>query len=506
MKILRARSALGCLAVATALGTVTACSAGHTAVVDTSGNEAALTVASSSGATSLDFTTTSGAAAPSVLMDNVYETLVRIDEDGSITPGLAKKWEISEDAKSYTFHLRDDVTFSNGDPFTAQTAAFSIDYVKNDWANGISSAMDPVESATAVDDHTLKVQLNKPSNGWLWSMGTTIGAMMSPHGMDDLAAHPIGTGPYEVAGFSPSEFVSLHKRDDYWGTPSAHDVTVRYFPDAISSVTALRSGGVDVVWGVGNPEILDSLDDSIDTNVGTTNGEVLLSMNNDRAPFDDPRVRQAVAYAVDRKAANDIVWSGMATDTGGAPIPPTDPWFEGKNYYDFNPDKARSLLADAGAQGTPLTITVPTLYYAQAISELLYSQLSDVGFDVTLETAEFPAMWLGQVHGAKDYQMSLISHVEARDVPALFGNPDYYLNYDSARTRELLEKADTAKPEDYPRRMTQVVDQIMADAGALTVMNMPNVVLTRHGISGLHTDQVTDAIVLRDLTDDKEDQ
>jgi len=115
-------------------------------------------------------------------------------------------------------------------------------------------------------------------------------------------------------------------------------------------------------------------------------------------------------------------------------------------------------------------------------------------------------VWLGQVHGAKDYQMSIISHVEARDIPALFGNPDYYLNYDSARTRELLEKADTAKPEDYPRRMTQVVDQIMADAGALTVMNMPNVVLTRHGISGLHTDQVTDAIVLRDLTDDKEDQ
>ncbi|MCP5815682.1 ABC transporter substrate-binding protein, partial [Klebsiella pneumoniae] len=85
-------------------------------MVDTSGNEAALTVASSSGATSLDFTTTSGAAAPSVLMDNVYETLVRIDEDGSITPGLAKDWDISEDAKTYTFHLRDDVTFSNGDP------------------------------------------------------------------------------------------------------------------------------------------------------------------------------------------------------------------------------------------------------------------------------------------------------------------------------------------------------------------------------------------------------
>ena len=88
-----------------------------------------LTVASTSAATSLDFTTTGGAAIPAVLMDNVYETLVRIDEDGSITPGLATSWEISDDARSYTFHLRKGVTFSNGDAFTAETAALSLIHI-----------------------------------------------------------------------------------------------------------------------------------------------------------------------------------------------------------------------------------------------------------------------------------------------------------------------------------------------------------------------------------------
>ena len=78
--------------------------------------------------------------------------------------------------------------------------------------------------------------------------------------------------------------------------------------------------------------------------VGTTNGEVLLSMNNQRAPFDDPDVRRAVAYAVDRKAINEVVYNGLATDTGGAPVPPTDPWFPGRDYYPFDPDKARELL------------------------------------------------------------------------------------------------------------------------------------------------------------------
>ena len=225
-------------------------------------------------------------------------------------------------------------------------------------------------------------------------------------------------------------------------------MTVRYFPDTISSVNALQAGGVDVVWGVQNPELLDDVKDGIATEVGTTNGEVLLSMNNARAPFNDPRVRQAVAYAVDRKAANDILWNGMAKDTGGAPIPPTDPWFEGKHYYDHDPEKARRLLTEAGAEGAEITLTTPTLPYAQTVAELLYSQLTEVGFKVTLESAEFPAVWLGQVMGAKDYQMSLISHVEPRDVPTLFGDPDYYLNYDSPRTRELLAQADSAPEKD----------------------------------------------------------
>ena len=96
--------------------------------------------------------------------------------------------------------------------------------------------------------------------------------------------------------------------------------------------------------------------------------------------------------------------------------------------------------------------------------------------------------------------MSLISHVEPRDVPTLFGDPHYYLNYDSPRTRELLAQADSAPEKDYPKLMAQAVDQIMADVGALTLMNMPNIVLTRAGVRGLHPDQVTDALILRDLT------
>ena len=444
-------------------------------------------VAASGAPAGLDFTTTGGAAAPQALVGNVYETLVRIDASGAPVPHLAER--VERDGGTFTFHLRDGVAFANGKPFTADDAAFSIHYVQNEWTNGLKAQMDPVTDVEVVDERTLRVTVEggtAAEDAWLWSMGTLTGAMMTPAGVDKLATAPLGTGPYTVKRFDVGEAIEFDAREDYWGGDVARDGLIRYFDDPVSAVNALRVGDADVVWGMQAPQLIDTLPEDIRVEVGTTNGEVLLSMNNTRAPFDDPDVRRAVAYAVDRAAVNEVVYNGLATDTGGAPVPPTDPWYPGRDFYPFDPDKARELLAGRTPE---ITITVPNRPYAQEASELIYSQLQDVGFRVRLETVEFPAVWLNQVLKGHDYQASLVSHVEPRDVPMLFGNPDYYLGYDNAVVRERIAAGD----------MAGAVEQIMDDAAALTLANAPNIVLYAPGVSGLNPNVVTDSLPLNEV-------
>lgn len=476
-----------------------ACSAGSTATQVGRVDEGVV-VGTVAAPASLDFTSTGGAAIPQALMANVYETLVRIDDDGEIVPHLATGWDVSDDGLTYTFHLREGVTFSNGEQFTAETAAFSIDYVQNEWTNGLKSQMDPVARARAVDTLTLEVTLAHPSNEWLWSMGTLTGAMMTPAGTQSLATDPIGTGPYTVERFAVGESVSYSARPDYWGEPADGGAAIRYFSDAVGSVNALRSGDVDVVWSLQAPELLDTLPEEFGVEVGTTNGELLLSMNNDAAPFDDVRVRQAVAYGVDRQAVSQVVYEGLATDTGGAPVPPTDPWFTGRDYYPHDPERARRLLREAGYSEDDrpqVTMTIPSLPYAETAAELLFSELRQIGFDVSLVSSEFPAVWLADVMGAADYQMSLIAHVEPRDVPVLFGDPGHYLRFDSEPVREELARADSG--DDQVAHMRRAVDEIMAEAGALTLLNTPNIVLTAPGVTGVEANVVTDALPLAEI-------
>lgn len=484
---------------------LTSCRAGHTAIADPAeSTEGSVTLALAGGPASLDFTRTAGVAIPLVLMGNVYEGLVRINGSGGLDPLLAEDWTVSEDRLTYTFTLRQGVTFSNGAAFDAESAVFSIERVRSDaWTNGLSAGMDVVASVTAEDTHVLRVELAEPSNRWLWSMGTLIGAMMTEDGVDELATSPVGTGPFTVDRWARGRSLRFAANQDYWGEPPASgSVTVQYYADATASTNALQAGDVDAVYDMQSPELATVLerDDDLVIETGATSGTVLLSMNNRVAPFDDLRVRQAVMYAVDRQAVVDTAWGGFGDDSGGAPAPPTDPWYVESSRYPHDPQAARDLLREAGQEDLHITFKVPTRPYAQQISEIVVSQLRDVGIDAAIESVEFPALWLDEVFTRHDYQMSVIVHAEARDVPVLYGNPDYYIGYDDERTRELLARADREPPETQTELMRTAVDRIVDQAASDTLFVFPNIVVRRRGLEGLPSRRPTDELLLSAVT------
>ncbi|WP_053351805.1 ABC transporter substrate-binding protein [Leucobacter musarum] len=491
------------LATAAVLG-LAGCSAGAGSSSGGDGDTpTTATIALTGTPTNLDFTTTAGSAIPQALMSNVYEGLVELDQSGEIQPLLAKEWTVSDDRKTYTFTLQEGVTFSNGDEFTADDVKFSFDRVKTDWVSSLKAKMDVVDSVDVVSPTEVAVTLSTPSNAWLFSLATPVGAIFSEDGVADLANTPVGTGPYAVEKWTPNESLVFDTRDDYWGeAPGVEQVTLKYFADATATTNALQTGDVDAIANLQAPELLSSFeaDDKFVVTTGTSSGEVSLSMNNKAAPFDDVRVRQAVLYALDKQAILDTAWNGYGSLVATYATP-TDPYYEDLNdKYPYDPEKAKELLKEAGQENLDITFTVPTRPYAQAVSEIVVSQLKDVGINAKIESAEFPAVWLDKVFTQHDYQLTTVLAVEARDILTVFNDPNYYIGYDNSKIAPIAAEADAADEAGYIEGMKQVSEQIVDDAASGVLFLFPNITVAKAGLQGMPENAIIEALDLTNLS------
>lgn len=414
----------------------------------------------------LDPTGGAAAAIDEVVYANVFEGLTRFAPDGAVVPGLAESWDISEDGLTYTFNLRDGVTFHDGTDFTAEDAVFSLDRARAEGSTNAQPALFAgIESVAAADDTTLVVTLSAPNGSFLFNMAWGDAVMVAPESADTLETNPIGTGPFAFSEWVQGDRVELTRYDGYWGAPVALEAaTFRFISDPNAAFAAMMAGDVDAFPNFPAPETLAQFeaDPRFTVIVGSTEGETILSTNNQAEYLSDVRVRQAIAQAINRQDIIDGAMFGYGTPIGSHFAPHNPDYVDLTGFAPYDPDAARALLAEAGAEGITLRLMLPPPSYARRGGEIVAAQLRDIGLNIEISNLEW-AQWLEQVFRGRDYDLTIVSHTEPMDI-GIYAREDYYFQYQNPDFNALMETLTaTTDPAARSELLAEAQQMIAAD-------------------------------------------
>ncbi|QUJ75962.1 ABC transporter substrate-binding protein [Sulfitobacter albidus] len=449
----------------------------------------------------LDPTSAAAGAIDSVLYSNVFEGLTRFASDGAIIPGLAQSWEISDDGLTYTFKLQEGVTFHDGTTMDAEDVKFSLDRIgAEDSANAQKALYAAISEVNVIDPATVEIKLSEPNGMMLFNLAWGDAVIVAPESIEGIKQTPIGTGAFKFVNWTQGDSVELARNDDYWGTPAQlASATFKFISDPTAAFSAVMAEDVDVFAGFPAPENVPQFeaDPRFQVLVGSTEGETILSTNNKMPPFDNVQVRKALAHAIDRQAIIDGAMFGYGTPIGThfAPHNPDYVDLTGNSAYD--PDLARSLLAEAGfADGFETTLFLPPPSYARRGGEIIAAQLAEVGITAQITNVEW-AQWLESVFKGKNFGLTIVSHTEPMDI-GIYANPDYYFQYDNPAFQELMTTLNATTDPGERSALLGQAQQIIAEDyvnGYLFQLAVPTI--AKADVQGLWVDAPTQA---NDLT------
>jgi peptide/nickel transport system substrate-binding protein len=419
----------------------------------------------------LDPTANTAAAIDRVVYSNIFEGLVKVDREGNFVPGLATKWDVSPDGKVYTFHLRKGVTFHNGEPFNAAVAKWNLERAAAaDTKNAHPEFFRVIEKMDTPDDLTLVVTLKDVDALYIAHMAEGDAVMLPMKGFETADAQPSGTGPFKFTKWERGDRVEMERNPNYWDPklPYLDKVTIRFIGDVSAQIAALKAGDVDVLGYLLAPESAADLakDPRFKVNAGTSTGEMIMSTNNKAKPFDNKLVRQAMAYAIDRQTLIDLMMFGYGTPIGSHWSPSTPYYVDLTGKFAYNPAKAKELMAQAGyPDGFEATIKLPAIYaYSKRAGEVIADMLAQIGIKLKIEIVEW-GYWLDRIFKQKDYQLTMIGHVEPWDI-GIYANPDYYFQYDSQEFRDAYANALKAPNEEEKAKWFGRCQEIIAEDAA----------------------------------------
>jgi len=320
----------------------------------------------------------------------MFDSLYHRDDDMQIIPWLATSLENPDDL-TWRFHLREGVKFHNGNDFKANDVKFSIERLMEE--DSVWNTANFVDRVEVVDDFTVDIITQDPFAAFmtrlvLWHM--TDEEYFNEVGEEGFLESPVGTGPYKFVEWVKDERVVLEANEDYWGgAPNIETIIFTPIPENATRIAALEAGDVDIISEV-PPEYIDQPGEGVEIATVPGTRAFYIGMNVNVEPFDDIRVRQAMNYAVDVDSIIEFVLNGLARPIDN-PLLPEAFGYSATPVYHYDPEKAMSLLAEAGyPDGFEMELdTHPAL---KEISEAVAGQLSAVGIDATVNVMERPAL------------------------------------------------------------------------------------------------------------------
>ena len=414
------------------------------------------------------------AAGTKEVLFNVFEGLLKPDSEGNIVPAVAKSYTVSDDMLTYTFAIRDNVKFHNGNPVTAEDVKYSIE--KSAGMTGEESliaAFSNIESVDIKSDGSVAIRLKEIDVDFPTYIANC-NASIIPKDNADPAVNPIGTGPYMYVSRSPQENLVFKRFDEYWGTPAnIADVTFKIVPDADSIVMNLMGGSVDMFAHLTSSQA-NQLTKGFNKLEGTMNLVQALYLNNDFEPFKDANVRRALCYGIDVKEILDLTSDGRGTPIGSSIFPAFKKYYEDlSGAYPHDTDKARELLSAAGyPNGFSFTITVPSNYQPHIdTAQVIVEQLGRIGVTAEIELVEWNT-WLSDVYSGRNYEATVIgvdaSSMTARALLERFNSAadNNFINFSNDEYDALYEKVIVTAAEDEQVKLYKEMARILSDEAA----------------------------------------
>lgn len=469
-------------ALLTAALVVTGCGGGGngTSSTDTGTTAAApaasdgtLTIANGTDIESFDPQNNNNTASEAILV-NVFDYLLKNDDEGNKVAALATSWEQTAD-NVWQFKLRDDVKFHNGDPFTAADVKYTFERLAKDEALKQHSYFKTIEEVRVVDDYTAEFVTTGP-DPLLLNRLSKMGAGILPskyieeNGLDAFLKNPIGTGAYKFKSWAKDDRVVLEKNDDYFdGAPKWNEVVFRVVPEASTRVSELLTGGVDIVSGVPSTDI-ERIEQTENLSVETTPIKRVLQMivrQTEGTPTADPKVREAIDLAIDKKAIVDSIAGGNGVLTRTSVTPGnfgSDESLYEQSLYDL--EKAKALLQEAGYadKGPELSLSSSSQYkeYAEVVSAMLTAAGFTVNLDI-LEPSAFSEKMTSKTFGEL-YMIGIgnsMNDASNNYNRFLSSEASGETDYDNAEVEKLLQSAlvnmDEASRADEYKQVQQIL-------------------------------------------------